>query len=104
MTTCSKSCNGQRRKLKQDSKQGGSASGEEDVQSSVEDDSEKGAVSARKEAKKAVKAENRAKRQGEGDATTGQKKCDLCGDSVDLLIRYSAPWPLWHSLLARSIS
>lgn len=41
----------------------------------------------RKLAKKAKKAERRAQRQGRGDPTTGQKNCDKCDKSVDLLIR-----------------
>lgn len=41
----------------------------------------------RKAAKKAKKAERRAQRQGQGDPTAGQKECDMCSKSVDLLIR-----------------
>lgn len=41
----------------------------------------------RKAAKKALKAERRAQREGRGDGTAGQKECDMCGKSVDLLIR-----------------
>ena len=41
----------------------------------------------RKEAKKAKKAERRAQREGRGDPTAGQKQCDMCSKSVDLLIR-----------------
>jgi hypothetical protein len=41
----------------------------------------------RKAAKKAKKAERRAQREGRGDPSTGQKKCDMCYKSVDLLIR-----------------
>ena len=37
--------------------------------------------------KKAKKAERRAQREGRGDPTAGQKKCDMCGKSVNLLIR-----------------
>ena len=40
---------------------------------------------ARKAAKKAAKAEKRARR--EGTASHGQKSCDMCTRSVDLLIR-----------------
>ena len=40
---------------------------------------------ARKAAAKAAKAQRRARR--EGTDTGGQKSCDLCGSSVDLLIR-----------------
>ena len=41
----------------------------------------------RKALKKAKKAERRAQREGRGDPTAGQKQCDMCGKSVDLLIR-----------------
>eukprot|EP00526_Cylindrotheca_closterium_P019535 CAMPEP_0113636246 /NCGR_PEP_ID=MMETSP0017_2-20120614/18920_1 /TAXON_ID=2856 /ORGANISM="Cylindrotheca closterium" /LENGTH=232 /DNA_ID=CAMNT_0000547113 /DNA_START=311 /DNA_END=1006 /DNA_ORIENTATION=+ /assembly_acc=CAM_ASM_000147 len=41
----------------------------------------------RKALKKAKKAERRAQRQGCGDPTAGQKTCDMCGKSVNLLIR-----------------
>lgn len=41
----------------------------------------------RKAAKKARKAERRAQRQGKGDPAAGQKDCDMCGKSVDLLVR-----------------
>ena len=41
----------------------------------------------RKAAKKAQKAERRAQREGRGDPTVGQKDCDMCSKSVDLLIR-----------------
>ncbi|CAJ1896196.1 unnamed protein product [Cylindrotheca closterium] len=41
----------------------------------------------RKALKKAKKAERRAQRQGRGDPTAGQKTCDMCGKSVNLLIR-----------------
>jgi len=42
---------------------------------------------ARKEAKKAQKAARRAKREGHAPESEGQKPCDLCGASVDLLVR-----------------
>jgi hypothetical protein len=41
----------------------------------------------RKAAKKAQKAERRAQLEGRGDPTAGQKLCDMCGTSVNLLIR-----------------
>jgi len=41
----------------------------------------------RKAAKKALKSERRAQREGKGDPTAGQKTCDMCSKSVDLLIR-----------------
>ena len=41
----------------------------------------------RKKAKKLMKAKRRAEREGRGDPTAGQKKCDICNRSVDLLIR-----------------
>jgi hypothetical protein len=42
---------------------------------------------ARKAAKKRAKADRRAQRQGLGDPSHGQKDCDVCSKSVDLLIR-----------------
>eukprot|EP00978_Attheya_sp_CCMP212_P016959 scaffold44868_cov59-Attheya_sp.AAC.2 len=41
----------------------------------------------RKAAKKKKKQERRAQREGRGDPTCGQKQCDMCTKSVDLLIR-----------------
>jgi hypothetical protein len=41
----------------------------------------------RKANKKAKKAERRAQREGRGDLSAGQKSCDMCSKSVDLLIR-----------------
>lgn len=41
----------------------------------------------RKALKKAKKAERRAQREGHGDPCAGQKSCDMCGKSVDLLVR-----------------
>lgn len=41
----------------------------------------------RKAAKKARKAERRALREGRGDPSAGQKDCDMCKTSCDLLIR-----------------
>lgn len=41
----------------------------------------------RKAAKKAKKAERRAQREGRGDPSAGQKECDMCHKSVDLLVR-----------------
>lgn len=41
----------------------------------------------RKAEKKTKKAARRAQREGRGDPTAGQKQCDMCGKSVNLLIR-----------------
>ena len=41
----------------------------------------------RKALKKAKKAERRAERDGCGDPSAGQKQCNMCGKSVNLLIR-----------------
>lgn len=41
----------------------------------------------RKAEKKRKKAERRAQKMGKGDPTAGQKKCTLCSNSVNLLIR-----------------
>ena len=42
---------------------------------------------AGKAAKKVKKAERRAQRQGHGDPMAGQKACDMCSKSVNLLVR-----------------
>ena len=41
----------------------------------------------RKAEKKRKKQERRAQREGRGDKSAGQKQCDMCSKSVDLLIR-----------------
>lgn len=51
------------------------------------DDPIKKKKAERKAAKKAMKAARRAQREGRGDSSAGQKTCDMCGASVDLLIR-----------------
>ncbi len=43
--------------------------------------------SQRKAEKKRKKQERRAQREGRGDPSAGQKNCDMCGASVNLLIR-----------------
>ena len=62
---------------------------------------------ARKAAKKAKKAARRAQREGRADPSVGQKTCDVCGKSVDLLIRCtidaSGDWKMvcgkcWHTV------
>jgi len=97
VTTCSKTCNAARRRGKGG---GGDAlgGGENAFGAVVSDDDdvsprspattdEDPAKAARKLAKKAAKADRRAKRAGVAATTTGQKDCDLCGASVDLLVR-----------------
>ena len=65
------------------------------------------ARAARKARKKLAKAARRAKREGRADPSHGQKKCDVCGKSVDLLVRCtideSAAWKMvcgkcWNSV------
>jgi hypothetical protein len=41
----------------------------------------------RKAQKKQKKQERRLQREGKGDPSVGQKQCDMCSNSVDLLIR-----------------
>mmetsp|Transcript_28886 Transcript_28886/g.33226 ORF Transcript_28886/g.33226 Transcript_28886/m.33226 type:complete len:116 (+) Transcript_28886:436-783(+) len=41
----------------------------------------------RKANKKLMKAERRAQREGRGDPLAGQKICDMCNASVNLLVR-----------------
>jgi hypothetical protein len=53
----------------------------------TDDDNVVDKKATRKQAKKAAKAARRAQREGRADPSFGQKKCDLCGRSVDLLIR-----------------
>ena len=61
----------------------------------------------RKAAKKLAKLERRAKREGRADPSHGQKSCDVCQTSVNLLIRCtidaSGEWKMvcgkcWHSV------
>lgn len=62
---------------------------------------------ARKAAKKQAKALRRAQREGRADPSVGQKPCDVCGKSVDLLIRctidQTGDWKMvcgkcWHTV------
>lgn len=52
-----------------------------------EEETERARKAQRKAAKKAKKAERRAQREGRGNPSAGQKSCDMCSASVDLLIR-----------------
>lgn len=58
-----------------------------DTSSNASDDTKAKAKAERKAAKKAMKAARRARREGRGDPSAGQKPCDMCGKSVNLLIR-----------------
>jgi hypothetical protein len=58
-----------------------------DTSSNAPDDSKAKAKAERKAAKKAMKAARRAQREGRGDPSAGQKPCDMCGKSVNMLIR-----------------
>mgnify|MGYP003309211152 CR=1 FL=1 len=85
VTTCSKRCNSERRR-------GAKLDGGDDASpalelSDVSDDDAAPALSARKLAKKAAKAERRAKRQGTASKDSGRKSCDLCDAKVNLLVR-----------------
>jgi len=64
---------------------GANSEGETSVDN-LQDPKEK-AKAERKAAKRAKKAARRAQREGRGDPSAGQKKCDMCGKSVILLIR-----------------
>lgn len=75
---------------------GGTSDGDESESSSITgsltldddiDDAKQKAKAERKALKKAKKAARRAQREGRGDPTVGQKPCDMCGKSVNLLIR-----------------
>ena len=114
VTTCSKRCNTERRKLKHQNKEGsgsptelsdddsvtgcqGASPGkgrEESAPASTDatgspdaPSADQGSRKARRDAKKAAKAERRAAREGTADPAKGQKQCDMCGAGVDLLIR-----------------
>ena len=104
VTTCSKSCNGTRRREKGAEAGHDKDDDEDDVDTRSEgrggDSSDEGSNArdakkdARKAAKKAVKAEKRAKRAGaSGDGedgsgvADGSKACDSCDESVHLLLR-----------------
>lgn len=82
--TCSKRCNAERKKS-------GSAASATDTASNDDaaagDDDDGPRLSARKMAKKAMKAERREKRAGVASASTGRKACDVCDASVNLLVR-----------------
>ena len=85
VTTCSKRCNSERRR-------GAKLDGGDDASpalelSDVSEDDAAPALSARKLAKKAAKAERRAKRQGTASKDSGRKSCDLCDARVNLLVR-----------------
>lgn len=71
-----------------DSGRNGDTSSDEET-SSIQaiDDPKERSKAERKAAKKAKKAARRAQREGRGDPTAGQKPCDMCGKSVNLLIR-----------------
>ena len=68
------------------SEEAGAESGDEVENAFVEDPAVL-AKQQRKALKKAKKAERRAEREGCGDPSAGQKHCDMCGKSVNLLIR-----------------
>lgn len=81
VTTCSKSCNGARKVLKE------AAAAPSEL---VDPDAGADAVDVRQQRKaatKAAKALTRAKREGSAPAEAGQKSCDQCGKGVNLLVR-----------------
>ena len=80
-------------------------SGTDKEEESEENDVPLDPRAARKAAKKAKKAARRAQREGRADPSVGQKQCDICNKSVDLLIRCqidaSGQWRMvcgkcWH--------
>jgi hypothetical protein len=91
VTTCSKRCNSERKKANRIAKGAAAAedAGLSDSSHESGDESANGtgddAKANRKAAKKAAKLERRARR--EGTSMSGQKACDMCERSVDLLIR-----------------
>ena len=96
VTTCSKSCNAKRKQQnKQEKVSGAVSNGGTSIVSS--DDEEQDVLdpkalkkllrTQRKESVKAQKRERRLKREGNTSPEVGQKSCDLCDKSVDMLIR-----------------
>lgn len=62
-------------------------SADESVEDEMMDDPVALRKAQRKAEKKRKKRERRAQREGRGDPSAGQKNCEMCGASVDLLIR-----------------
>ncbi|KAL1526910.1 hypothetical protein AB1Y20_015601 [Prymnesium parvum] len=95
VTTCSKRCNGERKKLARQGNAGDASS----LEPSDHSDEIVGSTltagtnapteerAARKAARKAAKEVRRATREGRADPTVGQKTCNMCMRSVDLLVR-----------------
>lgn len=90
ITTCSKRCNSERRRASRRSGVSDDASSD-GVEAAPVDGVEAapvdGAKAARKAARKAAKAESRARREGRAAGSAGQKHCDVCSASVNLLVR-----------------
>lgn len=85
ITTCSKRCNTERKRALRKSE-----SEESDAGSSASTEAGTTVLPARDErkaARKAAKAERRERRAGRAKMSVGQKHCDMCGSSVNLLIR-----------------
>lgn len=107
VTTCSKRCNAERKKMKlskteceSDASANSDATPEAQTRRGIEGDvdSTENAKARRKEARKAAKATKRAVREGRADPTVGQKNCDLCQRSANTLVRCqvdsTAQWKL----------
>ena len=104
MTTCSKRCNGERKRLNRRAAAEADGTGEpgdrSPSSSGGEEEFDGDPKAARRAARKAAKAERRAKR--EGGFAGGQKACDMCGRGVDLLIRCQlSAANEWHLVCAR---
>ena len=94
VTTCSKRCNTERRRMNRRAAKSASGSGDEssatrsgEQRSAQTPDPSLSARSARKAEKRRVKAERRSDRQGTGDPDRGRKSCDTCAQRCDLLVR-----------------
>lgn len=87
VTTCSKRCNAERKKENRKNLAGEESDGSDSSDGRTQEEAGGGGRAARKEAKKAAKASRRAIREGTAASTVGQKPCDLCSRSVDLLVR-----------------
>jgi hypothetical protein len=66
---------------------GDESDGESETERDLPLDPEARKKAIRKAEKKSKKAIKRAQREGRGDPTVGQKECDMCGKSVNLLVR-----------------
>ena len=88
VTTCSKRCNTERRRMNRRAVKRVSGSSDESSASVAAAPAVLlSARSARKAERRRVKAVKRSERQGTGDPDRGRKSCDTCAQRSDLLVR-----------------